>query len=232
MRSPLAALAAGLCLTACIADPYANRDDAEPPTGEGCGFFGACVDGGVAPPIEPEPPVEPEPPIGPGEPEPIGPPPLDNGFFNWLLIFDDGAFEPEDGTPGADICGVETACGTPTSAVLTPGSGMLCVSDGPGCPANRTDPIAALDDGARCDWESAPSDFVSLGEFGSLFIEFDADLRGCTLMIVELAGRIPEPYSVFVCDSIDLEEAFCLNNDAPVVEAFDGGSVTVDVPAE
>lgn len=152
--------------------------------------------------------------------------------YNTVLIFDEGSMDDGQGTSGVDICGVSSDCGNPISATLSQGEGSLCEAEGPGCAADRTDANAALDDGSACEAGSAPSDYVSLGGDGSLAVRFDNNLAGCSVTVVEFAGATQEAYSVFVCDSDDLEGASCLNNDNPVHEAAAGGEATFNVPAE
>lgn len=152
--------------------------------------------------------------------------------FDTLLLFDDGSMDDGNGTTGADFCGVKADCASPTSATLTQGGGSLCEAEGPGCAADRTDANAILDDGSDCDAGSAPSDYVSVGGDGSIAVEFDNSLAGCEVTVIEFAGATQEAWSAFVCDGANLDNATCVNNDAPVHEAAAGGEATFTVPAE
>lgn len=156
---------------------------------------------------------------------PPAPPPA----MRWLYIFDESSYEAEDGAPGADICGVVAICdGVAAPAVeadYVMGDGEFCTEPGRVCITNRADPTAALDDGMTCDWESIPSDYVALGQHGSITLGFERAITGC-----EIAVRMTdsdEAIVAFVCDSADLYAANCLNNDNPV---FEGGGPEISFP--
>ncbi|MCA9541142.1 MAG: hypothetical protein KC620_19715, partial [Myxococcales bacterium] len=70
--------------------------------------------------------------------------------------------------------------------------------------------------------------YVSLGVGGELALDFGTDLRGCSVEVIELAGRDVEGYSLYVCRGPD-PGAACLTGDA-LVAVPAGGSVSVDVP--
>jgi hypothetical protein len=170
--------------------------------------------------------------------------------YSVVVISDISQATNAAGTAGVDICGVSAACGdglfTGASAPLySPGEGGICgdgntpedvCSSGIG----RNDPAAALDDGAQCDAvardTSAPGNlscYVSVGVGGDLGIDFQQDLRGCGIAVVEHPGRDAEGYEVFICpldadDEVDL--ANCLG-DAPVHAVAAGGDASFDVPA-
>jgi len=148
--------------------------------------------------------------------------------FDWVLIIDDTSDENMAGTPGADICGVSSSCGTAVAALLTTGDGELCDSIREGCSADRTDPNAARDDGSACEPASAPSDYVSLGIGGTLSVQFSQDLTGCSVEVVELEGNQVEGYEVYVCDGPDAS-ADCKTG-AALGSTNNGGNVTVQVP--
>lgn len=152
--------------------------------------------------------------------------------YNTLLIFDDGSMDDGNGTTGVDICGVKADCANAVSATLTQGNGSVCEAEGPGCSTDRSNAMAALDDGSDCEAASVPSDYVSLGGDGQLAVTFDGSLAGCQVTVVEFAGATQEAWSAFVCDSGNVNGANCLNNDEPVHEAAAGGEATFAVPAE
>ena len=152
--------------------------------------------------------------------------------FDTLIIFDDGSQDDGSGTSGVDICGASADCANVISATLVLGGGTLCQAEGPGCSTNRTDPNAVLDDGARCDPRTIPSDFASLGTDGQVSVVFDGSVAGCAVTVVELVGATVEAWEAYVCDSDDVGSAFCLNNDFPVHSAANGGTATFEVPAE
>jgi len=153
------------------------------------------------------------------------------GIYNTLLIVDYSTEENQAGTPGADICGVSAVCnGRPlasVAALLSLGDGELCDSIRAGCPADRTDPNAARDNGAQCEPASAPSDYVSLGMGGVLAVQFAESLRGCTAEVVELVGNQDEGYEVYVCT--DSQGTECLN-ESPIGVVDHGGSIVVLIP--
>lgn len=186
--------------------------------------LGFCFETGVCPEFG-------APDLGIHEPPDRGRPDPD-GEYRWLILFDDGSFDDGIGTTGVDFCGVRSDCGVPVAAVLILGDGSVCQAPGPGCATNRADPNAILDDGRACDPGSVPSDFVSIGSDGSIFVQFSESIAGCEVTVVELQGAAQEAYTAFVCDSDDIAEAFCVNNDNPVHEAAFGGEATFFVPAE
>lgn len=151
--------------------------------------------------------------------------------FDWVLIVDDSAEENMAGTPGADICGIDSSCGSAIAAFLNPGGGDLCDAEGPNCAANRADPDAARDSGEACDADSAPSHYVSLGMSGTLSVQFSESQAGCTLTVVEHQGSQQEGYEVYVCAGQDSSSG-CLNGDAAIETAGNGGTVQVNVPNE
>lgn len=173
--------------------------------------------------------------VGPtdGDGGPVDPP----VEYMFVQITDTSADENTNGTPGVDICGVSADCGgaplTGINGTLTQGTGTICEAIDPAadCSAPRNDANASLDDGSACDPASAPvSDYVSVGMGGMLWIEFEQDLQGCSLDIIEHSGSNAEVYEVRVCTAAD--EVDCLLADGtPLGTATAGGEISVDVPA-
>jgi hypothetical protein len=148
----------------------------------------------------------------------------------WVHLEDTSEHENQNGTPGVDICGVEVNCDgaslVPISTRLSAGSGWICVEGEEGCSADRNDPDAAADDGTTCDPSSRPSDYVSVGVGGELWLEMDRDLVGCNVTVVELVGGDAEGYTVRVC-SEDRAGAGCiLAGTSP-----SGGEASFEVPS-
>lgn len=153
-------------------------------------------------------------------------PPVDDKPYPFVWILDTSLPEYEDGAAGVDICGLSSECGRPTMATISMGAGEVC--DGVGCPVDRRNPTAALDDGAACAADSAPSDYVSLGGNGLLSVQFGVSLVGCSLSIVELdAGGHDETFEVYVCDGPSAADN-CLNNGIPLATGL-SGTVQVQV---
>jgi hypothetical protein len=173
------------------------------------------------------------PPVPQPEPvEPVDPPEPSDVVYDTVLIFDVGSENDGAGTSGVDLCGISADCASAVSAAVVLGGGELCREEGPGCSTDRTAPQTILDDGSQCEIDSVPSDYVSLGTDGSIAVEFDGDLSGCTLTIVEFAGATEEAWSAYVCDSDDVTTANCVAGGSPVHEAPAGGEATFAVPAE
>lgn len=132
-----------------------------------------------------------------------GRPPPGEGGYRHLMITDDSVEENASGTPGVDICGVYAVCdGVRLSgrrASLSTRDQGICAVGASGCAASRGDPSAAEDDGAACVGGSTPSDYVSLGMSGTLRMEFERDLNGCVLYVVELNGVEVEDAEVSIC---------------------------------
>ena len=155
--------------------------------------------------------------------------------YTWVALTDLSVVENASGTPGADVCGVVAECGdgevVGLSAVVDPGAGEVCSEvDPPDCSAVRNDPAAALDEGLSCEAVSAPSDYVSMGVGGSLWVDLGQDLQGCTVTIVELQGHDDEPYEVRVCADDSYDD--CLDDGSPLGLSSDsGGDVSVEVPS-
>lgn len=171
------------------------------------------------------------------------PEPDPDGAYTWLHIVDSTAEGEGRGGDGADICGIRLECPDEDGARLGEeaslflGAGQVCdgtTLDGP-CEAgfDRTDPAAALDDGATCrphvENEAPPSDFVSLGFAGELAVQFARDLRGCAVTVVELVDGGFEAYDVYVCTGDTLSADGCLG-DGDAVAGAQGGTITFDVP--
>jgi hypothetical protein len=169
-----------------------------------------------APYYEPEPYREPEPPV--------------ETVFSTVLLFDWDGRDQSDGRAGVDFCGIVADCANAVSAELILGDGLVCDVEGPDCPAVRTDPNAVLDLGEQCVADSVPSDYVSLGQFGALYVGFDGDLRGCSVAVVTLNND--EGWEAYVCDSGELGFAYCLADGGSVHLQQVGGSAIFLVPAE
>lgn len=159
--------------------------------------------------------------------------------YRYVVIVDDSMVENMNGTPGADICGIVADCGgtelTGVSAELIAGDGLVCDGSTTEAPCesgtDRGNEAAALDTGANCEAGSSPSDYVSLGVVGQIAVQFDQDLQGCNLNIIELVGPDMEPYDVYVCQSTVAEAETCLLMGSVGSSGEDGGSVSIDVPA-
>lgn len=158
--------------------------------------------------------------------------------FGTVVLFDT-TIEGHLPGNGVDICGASAECEgerlLPTDVRLFLGDGEVCVAPGEGCSANRADPAAARDDGAQCEAASVPSDYVMLGLYGTLELDFERDLRGCTVKIVELLGSQEESFELYVCQRPpedpprDWWVDHCLNDAMPLVTG--AGTVEVEVPA-
>lgn len=162
--------------------------------------------------------------------------------YRYVIIVDDTEASGGQGTDGADICGIVADCGgtaaDTVSGTLTVGGGDVCDGSTMEAPCesgvDRQDPETALDTGMLCDPannSTPPSHYASLGLSGQLAIEFDRDLQGCTVTVVEHAGRDTEVYDVYVCESTDFTAETCLLMGQPVAVADMGGEVSFDVPA-
>ena len=161
--------------------------------------------------------------------------------YRYVFIVDDTEASGGQGTDGADICGMVADCGgtelTGVNATLDVGGGEVCdgttMEGNCGSGVNRQNGPTALDTGALCDPannDEEPSHYVSLGLSGQLIIEFEQDLQGCTLTVVEHAGRDTERYDVYVCESTDFTAETCLLMGESVARAEEGGEVSVEVP--
>lgn len=156
--------------------------------------------------------------------------------FRYALFVDFSEIGPEPLSylSGTDICGVVADCDgvlhQGVRAVLDSGVRGDCASDD-ACAAgvNRDDARAALDDGARCGLSGERSDFVSLGALGDLIVEFDVDLRGCSLEVREYPGDdgLAEGFDVYACQTPEPTGCGCTLVLQSVSPARD---VTVDVP--
>jgi hypothetical protein len=151
--------------------------------------------------------------------------------FTTVFITDGSADENMSGTPGVDICSVQSTCGAPIGASLNKGTGDICEVDGEDCTANRANADAALSFEADCEAGSNPSHYVALGMGGQLTITFDADQAGCDLTIVEFVGNDDESYSVQVC--ADDGAVDCLVGDGGTTDIVSDvtGTQTFTVPA-
>lgn len=128
--------------------------------------------------------------------------------LDWVCITDTSMVENDNGTPGIDICGVFADCGEgPTTGInsaVESGTGVVCTGDAQmGCGAARNDASAAEDDGMACVADSDPSDYVSTGVGGTLCVQFNGDLQGCSISVVEYSGSDEESYTVKLCDNGD-----------------------------
>lgn len=154
-----------------------------------------------------------------------------------IVIVDTSDDENAAGTPGADICGVSADCGaralTGSASIDQSETDNICdergkTVGGSQCSANRHDPAAAEDTGAACVAASAPvSDYIALGLGGILTVDFDQDLRGCTINVVELEGRDAESYEVHACPA----DAEVGSDDCVLLGTADGGNFSEEVPA-
>jgi len=162
--------------------------------------------------------------------------------YRYVFIVDDTMATGGQGTDGADICGVVVDCdGTELTGIagtLTVGGGQVCDGNTTEAPCesgvDRANPETALDTGAMCDPANnsmPPSHYVSLGLSGQLAIEFEQDLQGCSITVVEHAGRDTEPYDVYVCESTDFTAETCVNMGESLARVDGGGEAIVDVPA-
>lgn len=159
--------------------------------------------------------------------------------YRYIIISDETLDENMSGTPGADICGLIANCGAgdfnAVGATLIMGGGVVCDGTSMAAPCesgvSRANPVAALDNGAACEPASNPSDYVSLGLAGELAVEFNVDLAGCNITVVEWEGRQNEPYSVYACQSPLLDASTCFNGGTPIGSSpAVGGSVSIDLP--
>lgn len=167
-------------------------------------------------------------------------PPAD---YQYLIIVDNSGEENAAGTPGVDICGMVFNCGADDfppdlgTGELISGAGLICDGSNMDAPCesgtNRADPAAATDLGDMCDPGSSPSDYVSLGVDGQLSVSAGVDLQGCTVTIVELdGGSTPnEGYSVYVCQTPDLDDETCLGGAAVAESPETGGTIEVEIAA-
>lgn len=156
--------------------------------------------------------------------------------FRYAVIVDysEVGLEPWSYTAGADVCGVVADCGGElhfgSAAELVSGYRGDCAAD-QACSRGvvRDDARAALDDGASCGLSGDRSDFVSLGAQGELIVEFDIDLRGCSVMVREHPqddGRY-ESFYLFVCQTGEPTGCGC-GTSGPL--ASPAGDVTYAVP--
>lgn len=126
--------------------------------------------------------------------------------YSHVVVVDTSDVENQNGTPGVDICGMIVTCdgreSTAIDSTFDEGSGSICSAGEAGCSADRGVRSAAEDNGARCDANSIPSDYVSIGVDGTLILQMAANRPvaiGCTVEVIELRGRDVESYDVYVC---------------------------------
>lgn len=161
--------------------------------------------------------------------------------YRYVIIVDDSPETDTDGTAGVDICGMVANCNgaelTGVGADLSLGEGEVCDGNTTEAPCssgvNRQNPGTALDTGALCDPATnneEPSHYVSIGVGGELAVEFDQDLQGCDVEVIEHAGRDAEAYRVYVCESNEINNDTCLLMANAVAEADMGGPVSFTVP--
>ncbi|MBU0554149.1 hypothetical protein KKF91_08470 [Myxococcota bacterium] len=146
--------------------------------------------------------------------------------YEYVMILDNSSEENGAGTPGVDICGIWVECqGVELSgqARLSTDDPNICTAGAPGCVAHRGDANAAEDDGRACEGMSSPSDYVSLGMGGMLIVDFNQDLQGCRVHVVELDGGDREGAQVFVCANPAREETCYAIGEFETNGAGDGG---------
>lgn len=151
--------------------------------------------------------------------------------YNYLIIIDNSIDENMAGTPGADICGIEIDCAVSiVDTDFVQGEGMVCEMEGDGCSTARNEPGALNDDGNTCEPASVPSDYVSLGMAGAVAVQYDGDLRGCSIAVRELVGNDSESYQVQVCADATSTDCLVLDGEATTLSFEDGGEGTFSVP--
>ena len=207
----------GLALTVSMGMVGCDDED------EGCNEAGVCPDGGAGG-------------VGGGEGGVGGGEGGAGGegvAYTHVFITDttDAANENMNGTPGVDICSVQSTCGAPIGATLNMGGGDICQTNGPDCEADRSDAAASMSFEAECEAGSNPSHYVALGMGGELTLEFDMDQAGCDLTIVEFEGNDPETYSVQVCSDADASACLVGAGGDTYLAADVTGTNTVSVPA-
>ena len=180
----------------------------------------------------------------------VDPPPA---AYSVVLIRDISTETNAAGTPGADICGVAVDCGgtvitTDRAPYYQPGQGGICGQGTDQEPEGQCDsgvarnnPAAALDDGMACEpvdpdpnFGDNRSCYVSLGVNGELGVKFNQDLQGCTVTVVEHAGRDIENYEVFICAEDangDPDPTNCLTGDMAAATTDMGGSISIEIAA-
>jgi hypothetical protein len=170
--------------------------------------------------------------------------------LNFVIIQDTTAANMvnDKGSPGVDICGITVECdGTElnaSEATLTPGSGNFCkagmtvpTNEGgtESCSADRDDESAAIGASeAMCGIAPVEnqSQYVAIGVGGKLALKVtrDGGLKGCTLIVNELAGGTEaESYEVRIC--ADADGTRCHPAGDPLVADGGEGEQSFDIPA-
>jgi hypothetical protein len=164
----------------------------------------------------------------------------DTTQYRWVIIVDNTVEDHMMGSAGVDICGAVALCEgttvTGSEATVIFGEGMVCGQPdavGEICATTpaRNNPRAAADEG-NCDDQDDESSYVSLGLEGVLAIDFNQDLRGCTVIVREDGNAGMEAYQVYICTKADavptLQSTDCIGGTSLGDQA--GGEVQIPVP--
>ena len=157
--------------------------------------------------------------------------------YRSLVIQDVSSEIDQAGTPGVDVCEVIIECDTPLEVVdfsSNRGESPLCNgSNGNHClctdeinetcatGVNRTDPPVAYDGNNTCT-----DNYVSLGLAGRLILNYNTNLVGCTIQIIELAGQTSEAYHVKLCTDATLVNCLDAQNGQTGTSEEDGAVST------
>jgi hypothetical protein len=166
--------------------------------------------------------------------------PEDLTQYRWVIVVDNSVEDGMMGSAGVDICGAVAQCegatATGSEATIIFGEGMVCGQPdafGEICATTpeRNNPRTATEEG-NCRDREDESGYVSLGLEGILSIDFNQDLRGCTVIVREDGNAGTEAYKVYVCTNGDAvparESTECIGGTYLADQA--GGEVQISVP--
>lgn len=135
--------------------------------------------------------------------------------YNYLVLVDSSLDFNQFGTPGADICDVVVDCGERLQFLefeSSQGDSPICSDRDPAlcvcetevagiCEGiDRVNPLN-VENGLRCDGndQNNQSPYYSLGMEGTLILDYDEDLSGCTVSTTERQGNDQESYILYAC---------------------------------
>lgn len=158
--------------------------------------------------------------------------------YSVIVILDETTDLNNDGTPGVDICEVEVDCPDETTLLSETNvqadlvnsdecdgsNGMNCVCVDPvqptcGSGINRNDADNATD-GTYCEEDG--DNYVTLGKDGTLTLEYDRSVLGCTLKVFEKGGVNTESYAVYVCP-----EGYAGLSDCVMIDGFTSSNTEI-----
>ena len=143
--------------------------------------------------------------------------------YSHLVVVDTSSDFNQFGTPGADLCDVVVNCGERLrffefeqsygeSPVCSDSDPTLCVceSEVPGiCEGvDRVNP-SSVENGLSCNGNDVnnESPYYSLGVGGTLILDYDNNLSGCSVSLTERQGNEAESYTVYACTESNFDPA-------------------------